>query len=124
MSQEQPTRPGVRLDKWLWAARLFKTRSLATAACSAGHAKIDGNTAKPARTLHGGERIEVRSEGGLRVVEVLALAERRLSPALARALYADHSPPPEMHDDPFARLAGSGRPTKRDRRALSRARDD
>ncbi|MCC6525067.1 MAG: RNA-binding S4 domain-containing protein [Polyangiaceae bacterium] len=124
-----PAQPSVRLDKWLWAARFFKSRSQATVACGAGHVKIEGVAAKAARGVRGGERIEVVTPGGVRIVEVRALAERRGPAPAARELYVDHTPPPAPDADLFARLPpararGAGRPTKRDRRTIDRLRDD
>ncbi|RME21537.1 MAG: RNA-binding S4 domain-containing protein [Deltaproteobacteria bacterium] len=121
---------GVRIDKWLWAVRCFKTRSQATAACQGGHCKVDGKTAKPSQKVRPGARVTVQTPGGLRVLEVVALAERRGSAAVAATLFIDHTPPPpERSADDRAvdaviarRPRGSGRPTKRDRRALARLR--
>ncbi len=121
----------VRLDKWLWAARCFKTRSLATDACDAGHCTVDGRVGKPGQRVRLGQQIEVQTPGGLRVLEVRAMGDKRGSASEAQALFVDHSPPPPELD-PIARLlakqpnfrreAGSGRPTKRDRRLLDRER--
>lgn len=123
----------VRLDKWLWAARCFKTRSLATAACEGGHCSVDGRTGKAGQRVRPGMRVEVLTPGGLRVLEILALADKRGPAEAARALFVDHSPPPPEPDPvarlqgrgaPFARERGAGRPTKRDRRLLDRRRFD
>ena len=120
----------VRVDKWLWAARCFKTRSLATQACDAGLCIVDGRVARPATPVRPGMRVEVETAGGLRILEVLALDDRRGPADQARALFLDHSPPPPPRD-PLARLLnapvlprdpGAGRPTKRDRRRLDDAR--
>lgn len=121
----------VRLDKWLWAARCFKTRSMATDACDGGHCTVDGRVAKPGQRVKLGQQIEVQTPGGLRVLEVRALGDKRGSAAEAQALFVDHSPPPP-EVDPITRLlakqpnfrreAGTGRPTKRDRRMLDRER--
>ena len=122
-----PTAPqeSVRLDRWLWAARCFRTRSAASAACSAGHVKIDGLTVKASRAIRPGVTIHVRTPGGLRILEVVALAQRRGPASVARTLYVDHSPPPEPADPAPAaprRPRGAGRPSKRDRRRLRRLR--
>ncbi len=113
-----------RVDKWLWAARLFKTRALAAKACSAGHVHVNGQAAKPAKPVRPGDRIEAVTPGGPRIVEVRALAEKRGPAAAARTLYDDHTPPPPPPGpEPFGRRErGSGRPTKRDRRVLARLR--
>jgi ribosome-associated heat shock protein Hsp15 len=113
----------VRTDKWLWAARLFKTRSLAGTACDAGHVKVNGISVKPARPLRCGDRLEVLTPGGERIVEVLALAERRGPAAQARLLYDDKTPTPPPRESPgVTRERGTGRPTKKDRRELGRLR--
>jgi ribosome-associated heat shock protein Hsp15 len=113
----------VRLDRWLCAARIFKSRTLATDACGGGHVLLNDAPARPGKGVHVGDRIECRKGERLFVLEVLRLAERRLSAPLARELYADHSPPPPPREPRFApRERGAGRPTKRDRRALERLR--
>ncbi|MCB9714577.1 MAG: RNA-binding S4 domain-containing protein [Myxococcales bacterium] len=117
----------VRVDKWLWAARCFKTRSLASAACTAGHVKIDGVSVKAAKTVRPGDRIEVRTPGGLRILEVAALGDRRGPASVARALYVDHTPPPppkEVDVPVVTRDRGAGRPSKRELRQLRRLRGE
>ncbi len=115
----------VRIDKWLWAARMFKTRSLASDACGAGHVKIDGVSVKAAKAVRVGARLEVRTAAGPRILEVAALGDRRGPAAVARTLYVDHSPPPppkEEQADLGVRDRGTGRPSKRDLRDLRRLR--
>jgi ribosome-associated heat shock protein Hsp15 len=115
----------VRIDKWLWAARCFKTRSSAATACTAGHVKLNGAAAKPAKNVRVGDRVEVRTPGGLRVLEVASLADRRGSASVAKTLYLDHSPPPPPRDlvAPAARRdPGAGRPSKREQRLLRKLR--
>ncbi|MCA9706941.1 MAG: RNA-binding S4 domain-containing protein [Myxococcales bacterium] len=115
----------VRIDKWLWAARCFKTRSMASAACVAGHVKVDGASVKAAKTVRVGDRIEVRTPGGLRVLEVAGLGERRGPASVARTLYIDHTPAPppkEEQPDLGTRDRGAGRPSKRDIRELRKLR--
>jgi len=113
----------VRVDRWLWAARLFKTRSLAGRACTAGHVKCNETSVKAAKQIRSGDRLEVVTPGGPRVVVVLLLAEKRGSATVARTLYEDHTPVvPKPERDPAARERGAGRPTKRDRRLLIRFR--
>jgi ribosome-associated heat shock protein Hsp15 len=117
--------PEIRVDKWLWAARCFKTRGLASDACNAGHVKVNGGAAKPAKVVRPGDRVEVRTPAGLRILEIVALAERRGPAAAARELYVDHSPPPpprEMTAPLLVRERGTGRPTKRDLRLLRKLR--
>jgi ribosome-associated heat shock protein Hsp15 len=123
---------GVRLDKWLSVARVFKTRSQATRACVLGRVRVNGAAAKPHRALAVGDRIEVAHEDRPRVLEVRGLADRPLPKAEARELYADHSPPPPPRDSLERLLArpavrrerGAGRPTKRDRRQIDRLRSE
>ena len=68
MSEESPI-TAVRIDKWLWAARMFKTRSAASTACTAGHVKMDGESVKPSKTVKPGDRVDVVTPGGLRNLE-------------------------------------------------------
>lgn len=120
-----PERTEVRIDKWLWAARCFKTRSLASAACGAGHVKLDGTSVKAAKSVRVGDRLEVRTPGGLRILEVAALGDRRGPASVARTLYIDHTPPPppkETQVDLVTRDRGAGRPSKRDLRELRKLR--
>jgi ribosome-associated heat shock protein Hsp15 len=113
----------VRIDQWLSAARLFKSRTMARDACTGGHVKLNGASVKPSHTVAVGDEVRASAPRGLVVVKVLGLAEKRLSPALARELYEDHSPPPPPRDEWMPRRdRGAGRPTKADRRALARMR--
>ena len=113
----------VRLDRWLAAARIFKSRTQATEGCRAGHLKLNGENASPHQLLRVGDTLEVRRGARELRLEVQALAEKRLSPPLARELYLDHSPPPAPREEtPVRREPGAGRPTKRDRRLLRNLR--
>ena len=115
----------VRLDKWLWAARCFKTRSGAATACTAGHVKLNGAAAKPAKMVRVGDRLEVRTPGGLRMLEVAALSDKRGPATVAKTLYVDHTPPPpppELVDPAAWRDRGTGRPSKREQRLLRKLR--
>ncbi len=113
----------MRVDRWCWAARLFKTRSLAAKACAAGHVKCNGTSVKAAKQIRPGDHLEVLTPGGPRVVDVLLLADRRGPAAVARTLYEDRTPVvPEEKRDAAVRDRGAGRPTKRDRRLLIRFR--
>jgi ribosome-associated heat shock protein Hsp15 len=113
----------VRLDKWLWAARCFKTRGLAAEACAAGHVKLNGASVKPAKAVKIGDRLEVRTPGGLRILEVAALSERRGPAEVARTLFVDHSPPPPPREpQTVVRERGIGRPSKRDQRQIQKLR--
>ncbi|MBB3063976.1 MULTISPECIES: RNA-binding S4 domain-containing protein [Limibacillus] len=121
-----------RLDKWLWGARFFKTRSLATKQCHAGGMRVDGTlTLKAHHLLRGGEVLTFRQGDHIRVIRVLALAERRGPASEAQMLYEDLSPPETQTRLPAdralasgARDRGSGRPTKKDRRQISKLKED
>jgi ribosome-associated heat shock protein Hsp15 len=115
----------TRVDRWLWAVRLFKTRAAATAACRGGHVRVNGTSAKPATTVRVGDRIDATVHSRHRVVDVLRIIDKRVGAANAAECLDDHSPPlPAKTDAPtaFARDRGTGRPTKRDRRQLDRFR--
>lgn len=124
MTQTTTALTEVRLDKWLWAARCFKTRGVAAEACDAGHVKLNGNSAKPAKSVRLGDRIEARTPGGMRVFEVVALSERRGPADEARKLYVDHSPPPPPREEApvVVRERGAGRPSKRELRQIQKLR--
>lgn len=121
---------GVRVDKWLQVARVFKTRSQATRACALGRVKVNGTTVKPHRQLAVGDRVEVERRFGQRVLVVRELADRPLPKAEVPRLFDDQSPPPPPRDSldrllrraPVDRERGLGRPTKRDRRRSERFR--
>lgn len=120
----------MRVDKWLWAVRLFKTRTAANDACEAGRVRIDGDVVKAARRVRVGDEVHVRRADRETIVEVTGLLEKRVSAAKAAEAYTDHSPPPPPRVDDWIgapvsglRDRGSGRPTKRDRRQLDRLRD-
>jgi ribosome-associated heat shock protein Hsp15 len=115
----------ARLDKWLWAVRLFKTRSLATDACRAGSVAVNDQPAKPARDVHAGETITVRQGVILRTLKVIGVPRSRVGAKLVSNFCDDLTPPTEFEkarENPIqqllAREKGSGRPTKRDRRLL------
>jgi ribosome-associated heat shock protein Hsp15 len=118
----------TRVDRWLWAVRLFRTRTAATDACRGGHVRVNGARAKPAATVRAGDRVDVRWRGGReRVVEVVRVIDKRVSPALAGACLLDRTPVPEPgaggHEPATPRRdRGSGRPSKRERRELDRIR--
>jgi ribosome-associated heat shock protein Hsp15 len=115
----------TRVDRWLWAVRMTKTRSLATDACRGGHVRVNGLPAKAAATVRVGDRVEATLAGRRRVLEVARVIDKRVGAPLAAECYVDHSPPPpSSRDTPtvFARDRGAGRPTKRDRRQLDRFR--
>ena len=114
----------TRVDKWLWAVRLCKTRSAATELCTAGHVKVNGAPAKPAHPVRVGDRVEAHHHGRERILEVVKIIEKRVSAPLAAECLVDHSPPPPPKEwyTTFARDPGAGRPTKKDRRTLDRLR--
>ncbi|MFT4622208.1 MAG: ribosome-associated heat shock protein Hsp15 [Myxococcota bacterium] len=112
----------VRIDKWLWAARVFKHRSKASRACAAGHVSIDDVTVKASKSVKRGDRVAVQTEAGRRVLEVVELADKRGPASVAEGLYVDHSPPPPPPDPWMQVERGAGRPTKRDRRQLDRVK--
>jgi ribosome-associated heat shock protein Hsp15 len=113
----------TRVDKWLWAVRLYKTRSAATEACRAGHVRVDGAVAKPSAAVRAGDRVAVRLDGRDRLLEVVQAIDTRVGAAVALGCLVDHSPPAPPHQPAaFARDAATGRPTKRDRRQLDRLR--
>jgi ribosome-associated heat shock protein Hsp15 len=104
--------------------RLRATRSAATADCRAGHVRLNGSVAKPASPVRVGDRVEVRTEHGVREVEVVRVIGARVGAPVAVTCYLDHSPPPAPRETPVARRdPGTGRPTKRERRELDRVRD-
>ncbi len=120
----------VRLDKWLWAARICKTRSIAAGEIAKGRVAVNGQTAKPARELHIDDRIELRLGGVRREIRVRLLSAVRGPAPVARTLYeetaasiaavARAAQERRWASEPAATIA-AGRPTKRDRRALGQA---
>ena len=116
--------PTLRIDRWLWAARFFKTRNSAAAAVSGGKVHLNGQRTKPAKAVRAGDRLDVR-RGDIRwEVAVLATAERRGPASEARTLYEELPESVERRERERAErrerrlIAGSGRPTKRDRRRI------
>ena len=123
-----PQAQSQRIDKWLWQARFFKTRTLASKFVSDGHVRIargesTARADKPSALVRPGETLVFTRDERLRIIRILSCAERRGPASEAQALYEDKSPPPPKKSDidpaPFSREKGSGRPTKKDRRALS-----
>lgn len=115
------------MDKWLWAVRLFKTRTLATAACDAGHVKLDGSNLKPAREVRVGEILSVYVGHVQRTVRVLSLLEKRVGAPLVSQYLEDLTPPAEYEKAREAQRhaaaafpPGAGRPTKKQRRLLEK----
>lgn len=113
----------VRIDSWVWAVRLAKTRSEATVACKGGHVRVNGDRTKPAQRIRVGDEVRVRRHGHEHVVVVSRLISKRVSASVASACYVDHSPerPDKLSSPaPVRRDKGAGRPTKRQRRQLDR----
>ena len=113
----------TRIDRWLCAVRLVKTRPLATQLCDAGHVRVNGSQAKPSTKVRAGDRVEARIADRERVVEVVRPIESRVGAPVAVTCYVDHSPPVEPEPDVgFTPVRGEGRPSKRLRRELDRLR--
>jgi ribosome-associated heat shock protein Hsp15 len=111
----------VRVDRFLCAARLFKSRTLAHDACEAGHVQVNGESARASRVVRIGDEVRALAPRGRIVIIVKALEEKRQSAARAKELFEDHSPPPIEREMRVAvRARGAGRPTKADRRAMLR----
>jgi ribosome-associated heat shock protein Hsp15 len=114
----------LRLDKWLWAARFFKSRTLATAACDGGKVDVNEQAAKPSRAVRPGDLLHITLPRAKKIVRVAALSDRRGPGAQAKLLYEDLTPPPPPREaraaPPAVRPPGSGRPTKRERRLIDR----
>ncbi|HLH45791.1 MAG TPA: RNA-binding S4 domain-containing protein [Acidimicrobiales bacterium] len=115
----------ARVDRWLWAVRVYKTRSSATDACRAGHVRVGGRSAKPAHPVRAGDLVEARVDGWDRALEVVRPIDKRVGAPTAAECLVDHSPPPPARETMppplFVRLE-AGRPTKRDRRQMDRLR--
>jgi len=115
----------VRLDVWLWAVRVYKTRSLATTAVRGGHVRVNGDPVKPSYALKVGDEVRVRIAGFDRVLGVRELLLKRVGAPLAAKAYEDRTPPPpprEFVAPIVTRDRGAGRPTKRERRAIDQLR--
>ena len=121
---------GVRMDKWLWAARFFKTRSLAARACELGRIEANGQPAKPAREVRAGDLLRVKNDGGDFRVEVLALSSMRGPAAVAQALYRETEASRDLRLKlaeerkamPHSEAFREGKPSKRDRWEIGRLR--
>ncbi len=111
--------PTIRLDKWLWFARFFKTRSLAARLVSDGRVRVNGDrVAKPAVAVRAGDMLTFPQGSAIRVVRIVETGTRRGPAAEAQALYEDRSPEPERGEAAAPRYDRGGRPTKRDRRQM------
>lgn len=120
----------VRLDKWLYVARVFKTRSLAKRACDLGRVRVEGAVAKPHRSLHVGERVEAEIGDWTRILIVKELRDKPIRKADVPGLFDDLSPPRPtldaferaMRASNVRREPGRGRPSKKERRVLDKLR--
>lgn len=121
---------GMRLDKWLWAARFFKTRSLAGRACELGRVDSNGQPAKPAREVKTGDMLRVKNDSGEFQIEVLGLSDLRGPAPVAQKLYRETEESREMRRKlaeirkamPPTEWSREGKPSKRDRRKIDRLR--
>lgn len=115
----------TRVDRWVWAVRVYKTRSAATTACRGGHVRVNGRPAKPATTVRVGDHVEATVGRRRRVLEIVRVIDARVGASLAAECFVDNTPP-EVRRSPVAaaptRDPGAGRPTKKDRRSLDRHR--
>ncbi len=115
----------MRIDSWLWTARFFKSRSLATAACRSGKVRLNGNIAKASAEIKSGDKISWRDHVRMREVRVVELLPRRVGAPEAVKAYVDFSAPLPTKEEMGAiplRDRGAGRPEKKDRRDLDRLR--
>jgi ribosome-associated heat shock protein Hsp15 len=120
----------MRIDKWLWAARFFKTRTLAARSCEMGRIACNGQQAKPAREVHVGDRVHLKNEGGDFQIDVLGLSEMRGPAAIAQRLYEETEESRELRMKLAAERKAmlpvestrEGKPSKRDRREIARLR--
>jgi ribosome-associated heat shock protein Hsp15 len=120
----------MRLDKWLWTVRLFKTRSQATEACKGGKIKMSGVNAKPSKEIKVGEQIDIVQNGIRKTVQVKQLSKNRVGAKLVPELMEDLTPPEELEKLEMARKInyerrqkGLGRPSKKDRRNIDRLKN-
>ncbi len=121
---------GIRIDKWLWAARFFKTRSISQKACELGRIEANGTEAKPSRDVKVGDMLRIKNEGGEFTVEVLVVSEMRGSAAVAQTMYreteASRAARAKVAEErklmPQFEAFRDGKPSKRDRRDLGKLR--
>ena len=121
---------GLRLDKWLWAARFFKTRELAAKSCDIGRIEVNGLRAKPSRTVRLGDALVIKNEGGTYEVEVLVLSENRGPAAQAQTLFRESEESRRRRELEAAErkaaapdgMAAPGKPSRRDRSSMDRLR--
>lgn len=116
------TDASARVDSWLWAVRVYKTRSAATTACRAGHVRVNGDRAKAAQPVRPGDELRVRISGFDRILVVRKTITKRVGAALAAEAMEDRTPPRDPVPVIAQRDRGAGRPTKRERREIDRLR--
>ena len=123
----------VRVDKWLWSVRIFKTRTKATDACKSGKIKIGETNVKPSLLVTGGETLFVKKEGFNLIIKVVEIIDRRVSATLAQPCYENLTPEEEMNKYKSwyvgkgaaeRRERGAGRPTKKERREIDGFKED
>lgn len=122
----------TRIDKWLWATRWFKTRTMATDACNSGKVKVNDQTVKPSYQIEVGQQIVLRKNHIRYTIQVESIIEKRVGAPIAQACYIDLTPPEEKQQNQTTswfnkfetRDKGIGRPTKKDRRDIQKFKDD
>ncbi|HVM31197.1 MAG TPA: RNA-binding S4 domain-containing protein [Candidatus Limnocylindrales bacterium] len=121
---EQSSPGETRIDRWLCAVRLVKTRPMATQLCEGGHVRVNGNPAKPSTKIRPGDEVRALIVARERIVEVVRPIETRVGAPVAAECYVDRSPPPAVREiAPGVKVVrGEGRPSKRLRRELDRIR--
>ncbi|TJZ58810.1 RNA-binding S4 domain-containing protein [Streptomyces piniterrae] len=125
MASHEGNEGTTRIDSWIWSVRLTKTRSMAAAACRAGHVRVNGERVKPAHGVRNGDEVRLRHAGRERIVVVTRLVRKRVGAPVAAECFIDNSPPaPPREEAPVIALRdrGTGRPTKRDRREIEQLR--
>jgi ribosome-associated heat shock protein Hsp15 len=127
--KEKKKPESVRIDRWLWAARFYKSRTLATRACDGGKIDVNGNGAKAHKSVKPGDLVEISIGDWRRKVKILQLSEKRGPASVASLLYEDMSPPPPAKDAWLfshtpRRSQGAGRPTKKERRQLNKLKGE
>lgn len=127
-----PQEERMRVDKWLWCVRLYKSRSIASDACRDGHIRIHDKPVKPSHLVQAGDRLLVKKDGYNLQYEITGLLKSRAGAPIAQQCYINHTPEEELHkyDEWYVgkaraefRERGSGRPTKRERREIDRFKD-
>ncbi|MDF2560180.1 MAG: tRNA synthetase RNA-binding protein [Microbacterium sp.] len=112
----------ARVDSWLWAIRVYKTRSAATTACRAGHVRVNGDKVKAAQQIRVGDELRIRIAGFDRILIVRQLLVKRVGAPVAALAYEDKTPEREPQAALGLRDRGAGRPTKRERRDIDKLR--